>query len=89
MNRSNKRPLTAAYIVFYTLFSPDTWRVLMGVLLALLFTPHIIPPVLSKTGVGMLYLMIAVIGWALSSKPAQWITAWLKKVILGNKNPGF
>ncbi len=85
MNRPGKRPLTPAYVVFYILFSPDTWRVLAGVALALLFTPYILPPDLSQGGRVMLYIMITAIGWALSAKPAHWMAGQLKKLILGNK----
>ena len=83
MNRNDKRPLTPTYVVFYLLFAPDTWRILTGVALALVFTPFIVPPDLSTAGRAMLYLMIAAIGWALSHKPARWMTGWLKKLVLG------
>ena len=83
MNRSDKRPLTPTYVVFYILFSPDAWQVLIGVLLALFFTPHILPPDLSLAGHAMLYIMVAAIGWALSARPANWMTTRLKKIILG------
>ena len=82
MGKNDKRPLTPAYVIFYILFWPDTWRLLTGVLLTLLFTPHILPADLSMGGRAMLYVMVAAIGWALSNKPAGWITAQLKKLIL-------
>jgi len=75
-----------SYIVFYILFSPDTWRILMGGLLAVFFTPHILSPDLAVGGRTMLYVMVATIGWALSGKPANWITAQLKKIVLGKKD---
>ena len=83
MNRPDKRPLTPAYVIFYILFWPDTWRILTGVLMALLLAPYILPADLGMGGRAMLYVMIAVIGWALSGKPAGWITTKLKKLILG------
>ena len=86
MNSPTKRPLTPGYIFFYILFFPDTWRILMGGLLALLFTPHIVPAELSMGGRAMVYVMVGTIGWALSSKPANWITAQLKKLILGQRD---
>ena len=84
MNKPSKRPLTPAYAFFYILFWPDTWRILTGLLLALLFTPLILPADLSVAGRAMLYLMVAAIGWALSNKPAVWITGQFKKRILNS-----
>jgi len=83
MGKIDKRPLTPAYVIFYFLFWPDTWRILTGILLTLFFTPLILPADLSMGGRAMLYVMVAAIGWALSNKPAGWITAQLKKLILG------
>ena len=77
-----KRPLTPAYILFYILFWPDTWRILTGLVLSLWFTPHILPADLGTVGRAMLYVMVAAIGWAMSSKPAGWITGKLKSLIL-------
>ena len=80
MNRQGKRPLTPAYIIFYILFWPDTWRMVTGLLLSLLFTPHILPADMGMAGRVMLYVMVAAIGWALSGIPAGWITKRLKKL---------
>ena len=82
MNKPSKRPLTPAYIIFYILFWPDTWRILVGLLLALVFAPFILPADISAAGRAMLYVMVAAIGWSLSGKPANWITTQLKKVII-------
>ena len=82
MNKPPKRPLTPAYFVFYILFWPDTWRILIGLVAALLFTPYILPADLAAAGRAMLYVMVAAIGWSLSSKPAVWITSQLKRMIL-------
>jgi hypothetical protein len=83
MNKPAKRPLTPAYVIFIILFWPDTWRILTGLLLSLVFTPRILPADLSTAGRGMLYVMVAAIGWALAAKPAAWITGQLKKMIIG------
>ena len=82
MQKPDRRPLTPAYVIFYILFWPDTWRILTGVLMALLFTPYILPADLGTGGSAMLYVMVAAIGWALSGKPAGWITTKLKRLIL-------
>ena len=78
-----KRPPTLAYWVFYILFWPDTWRILMGLAVALLLAPLTAPPDLALSGRVMLYVMLAVIGWAAGAIPAGWIVSWLKKIILG------
>jgi hypothetical protein len=82
MDKQIKRPLTPAYIIFYILFWPDTWRILAGLVLSLLITPHILPADLGTGGRAMLYVMVAAIGWAMSGKPAAWITGKLKSLIL-------
>ena len=82
MHKPDRRPLTPAYVIFYILFWPDTWRILTGVLMALLVTPYILPADLGLGGRVMLYVMVAAIGWALSGKPAGWITTTLKRLIL-------
>lgn len=50
--------------------------------MALLLTPYILPADLGMGGSAMLYVMVAAIGWALSGKPAGWITTKLKRLIL-------
>jgi hypothetical protein len=88
MNNRSSRRITPTYVVFYILFSPDTWRILIGVILSVLVTPHILPSDLSVFGRVLIYLMVAAIGWALSGKPSFWITSVLKKTILGNNHQG-
>lgn len=82
-----KRPLSPGYIVFYVLFSPDTWRIVMGIIAAWLLVPWIVPPDLGFTGTVMLYAMTAAIGYAAGAAPARGITRILKKWILGGKRP--
>lgn len=80
-----QRPKTPTYFVFYLLFATDTWRLLAGFVSAVLLVPHIAPPDLATPGRVLLYVMVAAIGWAATAKPAQWITALLKKLVLGNR----
>ncbi len=84
MAKKKGKPITPGYVIFYILFSTDTWRILAGFLISVIFTPSIFPPDLALTGRLVLYVMVAAIGWAISGKPAHWITSALKKVILGN-----
>ena len=64
------------------LFSPDTWRILMGVILAVIIVPRIASPEVSVAGRAMLCVMVTAIGWAATAAPARWITGRLKKGIL-------
>ncbi len=78
------KPKTPTYFVFFILFHPDAWRILFGFVFSMLLTPQIVPPDLTTPGRMMLYMMLAVIGWAVFGIPAKWITRALKKGLLGN-----
>lgn len=80
-----KRKLTPAYIFFYILFSPDTWKILMGIIVAYFLAPVITSPDTGDGGKAMLYVMIAAIGYSVSGIPANRITAYFKKIILNKK----
>jgi len=77
------KPRTLSYYLFYVLFHPDSYRILLAFLAAILVAPQIAPPDLSTAGRVMLYVMLACIGYAISTKPAVWITGALKKWLLG------
>jgi hypothetical protein len=63
------RKKTPGYVFFYLLFSADTWRVLCGVVAAVLLTPHLIAGRhYSRGATAVLALMLVAIGW--------WVTAW-------------
>jgi len=82
-----KRPLTFGYILFYILFLPDAWQILIGIIAAYTLTPRAISPETGLIGSVMLYIMIATIGYAASRLPARGITHLLKKLILGDRQP--
>jgi hypothetical protein len=82
-----KRPVTPAYVIFYILFSPDTWRIVMGVILAVLMVPHIVKPDMTLIARGVVFVMVATIGYAASGLPARGITKMLKRMILEDKQP--
>ena len=77
-----KRPLTPTYILFYLLFWPDTWRIAIGLAVALIFAPHLSKTDSSPIETGMIAIMLAVIGYAASAKPAQIISTRLRNLIL-------
>lgn len=81
----SKRELTPGYLFFYILFSPDAWRVLIGLIVSYFLTPQILPPEIANTGRAMLYIMIATIGYTGSGMPARWISRTIKQFILGDK----
>jgi hypothetical protein len=82
-----KRPLTFSYILFFILFLPDFWQVLIGLSVAYFFTPRVVTPETGLLGRIVLYLMIATIGYAASRLPARGITRIIKKLILGDRQP--
>ena len=83
----SKRKLTPGYILFYILFWPDSWQILIGLVVAWFITPVIISPDMQSVAMVVLYIMVATIGYAASRGPARGITRWLKKIILGDKMP--
>ena len=77
----SKHRLSPAYILFHLLFSPDTWRVFLGTVIAVILTPIILP--VDRTGMGryVIFIMLVVLVWALSSVPAKWIAARLQQML--------
>lgn len=84
---SDKRPITPGYVLFYVLFLPDTWQVLIGVLVAIFVAPAVLSPDMATSAQVMVYLMVATIGYAASRGPARGITRVIKKWILGDRYP--
>ncbi len=82
-----KRPLTPGYILFFILFLPDTWQILIGVLASWLLTPVIASPGMKPVAAAVLYIMVATIGYAAARGPGRGIARMLKKLILGDKAP--
>ena len=87
MRLSDKRPITPGYVLFYILFLPDTWQVLIGVLVAVFVAPAVLSPEMTTSAQVMVYLMVATIGYAASRGPARGITRMIKKWILGDRYP--
>ncbi len=83
----NKRPVTPSYIVFYILFSPETWRILMGIIFSAFLTPLAVTPEMGASARVLICIMIATIGYSGSGIPGRWISGMFKKLILGDKLP--
>ncbi len=77
-----KRKITPSYIFFYILFSPDTWKILIGIIVAYFLSPLITAPDTGTGGKAMIFIMTAAIGYSVSGMPANRITAYFKKIIL-------
>ncbi len=83
----SQRRRTPGYFIFYILFLPDTWQILIGIIGAYFLTPMILSAEMGTAAIAMLYLMIATIGYAASRGPARGITRMLKKWVLGDRLP--
>jgi len=75
-----EKPKKLSYYFFFILFHPDTYRILIGFLAAILLAPQIAPPDLATAG----RVMLACIGYAIAAKPSAWITGALKQWLLGD-----
>ena len=78
-----KKRMTPAYLFFYLLLSDDTWRLVIGVSLAVILGPYLLP--LDQTGMGIyvMFITTVVIGWAVSKVPSRWIVRQLKLLFPG------
>jgi hypothetical protein len=80
--KSAERPLTFKYIIFYMLFWPDTYRMIIGLAVATLVAPVIVYEDVSTTGKIILFLMLATIGYAISAAPGRAIAGFFQKQLL-------
>jgi len=78
--RKSHRKLTPGYVLFYLIFSADTWRVLCGIILALLLAPQLAEGRdLGRGANAMLGLMLVAIGWWVSAWPMERWAAFLRR----------
>ena len=73
-----KKRLTLTHIVFHILLSEDTWRVAIGIVLAIVSAPFLRP--FDHTGIGryVMFVTAVVVGWAVSKVPSEWIVRQIK-----------
>jgi hypothetical protein len=73
-----KKRMTPAYLLFHLLLSEDTWRIVIGVTLAAILAPYLLP--FDRTGMGryVMFITAVVIGWAVSKVPSQWVVRRLR-----------
>ena len=81
----SKRTLTPTYILFYILFWPDTWRILIGLIAGGLLAPKLMGSDSPPMQTGMIFIMIAAIGYAASAKLGKLISLKLRKLVLKDK----
>jgi hypothetical protein len=78
-----KRKITISYLIFYILFLPDTYRLIIGLLSAWLLTPYVIESKpMAREGGFVVWVMIATIGYAVSTSVGNMISDWMKNMIL-------
>ena len=80
-----KKALTPTYIFFFLLFWPDTWRIFIGLAIGGLVAPRLGGAHDTATTSVILFVMLAAIGYAASAKPAQFISAKLRHLILAKR----
>ena len=84
-----KRKITLPYIVFYILFFPDTYRILIGILAAWFLTPYVVETrPMPREGAFVVWIMIATIGYAMSTRIGNSISEWMKNIILPARKNG-
>ena len=78
-----KKRLTFGNLFFHILFSPDTWRVAIGITLAVILAPHLLS--FDRTGIGryVMFITVVVVAWALSKVPGHWIARQMRLLFPG------
>lgn len=76
-----KKRLTPAYVLYYILLSEDTWRFVMGILVAVFLAPTLLP--FDRTGLGryVMFLVVVAIVWTVSRAPARWIVQRIRSLL--------
>lgn len=84
-----KRKITLSYFIFYILFLPDTYRIIIGILAAWFFTPYVVETrPMPREGGFVIWVMIATIGYAISTRIGNSISDWMKNIILPARKNG-
>lgn len=74
-----KRRITPGYLFFYIVFSADSWRLLCGLVISILLTPHLSTGrELTTSAQVVLGFMLVAIGWWVSAKPMEKWAAFLR-----------
>jgi hypothetical protein len=81
----SKRPRSIGYVVFYLLFWSESWRVVLGAVLALVLAPWVVPPEMDRIPATLVWVMLATIGTCLTGYPARKIAQFWQRLILGTQ----
>ncbi|MFP4160282.1 MAG: hypothetical protein ACLFQ9_03075 [Desulfobacterales bacterium] len=84
-----RRTVTPAYVIFYILFLPDSWRILIGLAAAAMLDHFFTGSAADAVGRTIIFLMAAAIGYAASAVPGRLIAGMMKKMILGAGRDSF
>jgi hypothetical protein len=76
-----RQKITPLHVLTHILVTPDTYRVMAGVLLGAVLMPNLIPEQTTVLGRYVLFIMLVCIGWALSAVPARWIARKLQEMV--------
>ena len=78
-----KKRLTFGDLFFHILFSADTWRVAIGITMAVILAPYLLP--FDHTGMGryVMFITVVVVVWALSKVPGDWIARQMRLLFPG------
>jgi uncharacterized membrane protein len=78
-----KKRLTAGDLFFHILFSADTWRVAIGIALAVILAPYLLR--FDRTGIGryVMFITVVVVVWGLSKVPGHWIARQMRLLFPG------
>jgi hypothetical protein len=78
-----KKRLTFGDLFSHILFSADTWRAAIGITLAVILAPHLLP--FDRTGIGryVMFIAVVVVAWALSKVPGRWIARQMRLLFPG------
>lgn len=82
-----RRTVTPAYIIFYILFLPDSWRILIGIAAAALLDHFVTGPDTDAIGRTIIFVMLVATGYAASGIPGRFIAGKMKKWILKDTRP--
>lgn len=82
-----RRTVTPAYIIFYILFLPDSWRILIGIAAAALLDHFVTGPDTDAIGRTIIFVMLVSTGYAASGIPGRFIAGKMKKWILKDTRP--
>ncbi len=82
----DKRKISPAFVIFYIIFLPDTYRVLFGLAAAWLLAPPVIASQpMTLPGKAMIWIMLVTIIYAATGSIGNKMAGWAKRFILKDR----